>query len=168
MISFMSQLLISGDSWYCSAINDIIDIHPEVEYALNCNEPVVALESAVVTHGLPYPENFTTAKSLENIVRFAGSVPATIAIISGKIKVGLKLEELQRLADPTRNRSLAKVSIRDVSPCIALKIDGGTTCSATSMIASLCGIKVSNSVGLVIFCFSYSIRFLVLEGRLVF
>lgn len=100
-----------------------IDIHPEVEDALAHNKPVVALETALVTHGLPYPSNLQVPLSLEQIVRSTGSTPATIGIIGGRVKVGLTREELDRLA--SRKLKPAKVSRRDIAATIALKADGG-------------------------------------------
>lgn len=134
-----------------------LDIHPEVQDALATNKPVVALETALVTHGFPYPENMDLAISLEDIVRSTGSVPATIAVIGGRIKVGMDKNQFERLAD--RQRKPAKVSRRDIGAALALGVDGGmfnifivmvnftppclgTTCSATLVCAALAGIKV--------------------------
>ncbi|KAF8168155.1 indigoidine synthase A-like protein [Crassisporium funariophilum] len=122
------------------------DIHPEVEDALAHNIPVVALETALVTHGLPYPSSLEVPLGLEEIVRSTGSIPATIGIIDGRIKIGLERDELERLAD--RRRKPAKVSRRDIAAAIAMQSDGGTTCSATLVFAALAGIKVFATGGL--------------------
>lgn len=101
-----------------------LDIHPEVEDALAHNKPVVALETALVTHGFPYPSSLQLPLDLEQIVRSTGSIPATIGIIGGRVKVGMTREELDRLA--SRALKPAKVSRRDIAAAIALKSDGGT------------------------------------------
>ncbi|KIK70936.1 hypothetical protein GYMLUDRAFT_33025 [Collybiopsis luxurians FD-317 M1] len=124
------------------------DIHPEVLDALKTNKPVVALETTLVTHGFQYPTNFALAQSLENIVRSTGAVPATIGIVEGRVKVGLQKAELERLANPPRHGSVAKISRRDIAPAIAMKADGGTTCSATLIFSALAGIKVFATGGL--------------------
>jgi pseudouridylate synthase / pseudouridine kinase len=124
--------------------NTLIDIHPEVAEALRSRKPVVALESTIITHGMPYPVNLETAKSVERNVRASGSVPATIGLIEGRVKIGLEPHELERLAE-CRNDPV-KLSRRDIGAAVALKRDGGTTCSATLVFAALAGIKVrSNS-----------------------
>jgi pseudouridine-5'-phosphate glycosidase/pseudouridine kinase len=125
--------------------NALIDIHPEVAEALHARKPVVALESTIITHGMPYPVNLETARSVERNVRTSGSIPATIGLIEGRVKVGLEQYELERLAG-CRNEPV-KLSRRDIGAAIALKRDGGTTCSATLIFAALAGIKVRlNSV----------------------
>ena len=121
--------------------NALIDIHPEVAEALHARKPVVALESTIVTHGMPYPVNLETARSVERNVRVSGSVPATIGLIGGRVKIGLEPHELERLAE-CRNEPV-KLSRRDIGAAIALKRDGGTTCSATLIFAALAGIKVN-------------------------
>ncbi|KAJ3563446.1 hypothetical protein NP233_g8940 [Leucocoprinus birnbaumii] len=117
-----------------------IDIHPEVEEALSSGKPVVSLETTLITHGLPHPTNLETGLELEQIVRSTGSIPATIGVIDGRVKVGLEKQELERLADPARKS--VKLSRRDIAPALALKADGGTTCSATLIFSTLAGIKV--------------------------
>lgn len=121
-----------------------IDIHPEVQEALNNHRPLVALESAIITHGLPAPINLETARSLETLVRSNGAIPATIGIIGGRVKIGLDDADIERLADKG-NKVAVKISIRDIGAGIALKKDGGTTCSATLFFAKMAGIHVSNS-----------------------
>ncbi|KAI0756912.1 indigoidine synthase A-like protein [Daedaleopsis nitida] len=125
-----------------------IDVHPEVQDALAHGRPVVALETTIVTHGMPYPTNRDTAQSIEGNVRKAGAVPATIGLIEGRVKIGLELHQLERLADVSKNPSVVKLSRRDIGAAIALKKDGGTTCSTTLIFASLAGIKVFATGGL--------------------
>ena len=120
--------------------NGLIDIHPEVAEALHGRKPVVALESTIITHGMPYPVNLETAKSVERNVRISGSIPATIGLIDGRVKIGLEPHELERLAECKSEP--VKLSRRDIGAAIALKRDGGTTCSATLIFAALAGIKV--------------------------
>lgn len=126
-----------------------VDVHPEVEHALQNGEPVVALETTIVTHGMPQPTNLDTARSVESIVRSQGAVPATMGIIGGRIKIGLHLHELEYLADVKNNPAVVKVSRRDLGPAIALKRDGGTTCSTTLMFSAMAGIKVRSCVFLI-------------------
>jgi len=121
-----------------------IDIHPEIKDALVTKQPVVALESTIITHGMPQPMNLETAQSLERIVRSTGAVPAIIAMLGGRIKIGLEPSELEYLADTKSNPSVEKLSRRDIAPAIVQKKDGGTTCSATLIFAALAGIKASN------------------------
>lgn len=100
-----------------------VDIHPEVEDALCHRRPVVALETALVTHGLPHPTNLEVPSALERVVRSTGSIPATIGIIEGKVKIGLERHELERLADI--NARPVKVSRRDIAAAMATKAHGG-------------------------------------------
>ncbi|KAF9535420.1 indigoidine synthase A-like protein [Crepidotus variabilis] len=123
-----------------------VDIHPEVEEALAHNKPVVALETALVTHGLPHPASLDVPVKLEKIVRSQGSIPATIGLVGGRVKIGLERNELERLAD--RRGRPAKISRRDIAAAIATGRDGGTTCSATLVFAALAGIKVFATGGL--------------------
>lgn len=103
-------------------------------------KPVVALESTIITHGMPYPVNLETARSVERKVRASGSVPATVGLIEGRVKIGFEPHQLERLAEGRSNP--VKLSRRDICAAIALKKDGGTTCSATLVFAALAGIKV--------------------------
>ncbi|EIN13804.1 indigoidine synthase A-like protein [Punctularia strigosozonata HHB-11173 SS5] len=121
-----------------------VDVHPEVQDALAHNRPLVALETTIVTHGMPQPTNLETARSVERIVRSTGSVPATIGVISGRVKIGLEPAELEYLADVKQNSGVVKLSRRDIGPAIAMKRDGGTTCSTTLIFAALAGIKNCN------------------------
>ncbi|KAH7883537.1 indigoidine synthase A-like protein [Phlebopus sp. FC_14] len=123
-----------------------VDVHPEVEDALATGRPVVALESTIITHGMPYPTSLDMAQSVEGIIRSTGSIPATIGLVEGRVKIGLRSNELERLASRTSNP--VKLSRRDIATAIALKKDGGTTCSSTLIFAALAGIKVFATGGL--------------------
>ncbi|KAI0695174.1 indigoidine synthase A-like protein [Cytidiella melzeri] len=124
-----------------------VDVHPEVQEALVKNRPVVALETTIVTHGMPQPTNLETARAVEGIVRTQGAIPATIGIIRGRVKIGLEPSELEYLAD-AQNTSVVKTSRRDLGPVIALSRNGGTTCSTTLIFAAMAGIKVFATGGL--------------------
>lgn len=115
-------------------------IHPEVKDALASGQAVVALESTIISHGLPSPRNVAVAGDIEQSVRDGGAIPATIAIIDGVVKVGLTPAELEILGDPSIN--VVKVSTRDLGPVLAVGGHGATTVSATSHIAHLAGIKL--------------------------
>ena len=117
-----------------------IEYSTEVEHALKYNLPIVALESTIISHGMPYPENVKTALECEKIVRENGSVPATIAILNGKLKIGLSNEEIDFLGK--QGHKIVKTSRRDIAYNVTNKIDSATTVSATMYIASLAGIKV--------------------------
>jgi pseudouridine-5'-phosphate glycosidase/pseudouridine kinase len=123
-----------------------IDVHPEVEQALLESRPLVALETTIVTHGMPYPINLETAASVERHVRSVGAIPATVGVIEGRVKIGLDSAQLEYLADVCTNRGSVKLSRRDLAAAMALKKDGGTTCSATLIFAALAGIKVSTNI----------------------
>ncbi|KAJ7103578.1 indigoidine synthase A-like protein [Mycena belliarum] len=125
-----------------------IDIHPEVQDALEKGKPVVALETALTTHGLPHPINEQVTKELELVVRSTGCIPATIGIVAGRIKIGLENSDLERLADVQRTPRTSKISRRDIAPALAMKADGGTTISATLIFAALAGIRVFATGGL--------------------
>lgn len=116
-----------------------LDFKEEVRGALAENRPVVALESTIIAHGMPYPENLEVAREVENIIRECGAVPATIAIIKGKIKIGLSREEMELLAT---SEKVIKASRRDLSIIIANKLTASTTVSATMVAAHLAGIEV--------------------------
>ncbi|KPL84434.1 pseudouridine-5'-phosphate glycosidase [Thermanaerothrix daxensis] len=120
-------------------------LYPEVHYALENGQPIVALESAVITHGLPYPENVQLAEELEQTVRNEGAIPATIAFLDGYIHIGLSPEDRQRLATATPKR---KVSLRDMGIVLSRKEAGGTTVAATLQIAHQVGIKVFATGGI--------------------
>lgn len=118
-----------------------IDVRNEVRDALASHRPIVALESALITNGISSPTNLEIARSLEATVRRHGAVPATIGIVDGRVKIGMQDEDLQRLADTGHNKAV-KVSRRDIGAVIAQRMDGGTTISATTVLASIAGIKV--------------------------
>ncbi|WP_313703717.1 pseudouridine-5'-phosphate glycosidase [Massilia sp.] len=112
---------------------------PEVAAARNAGRPIVALESTIISHGMPYPQNVQTAREVEQIIRDAGAVPATIAIIDGKICVGLNDEQLERLGTA---QDAIKVSRRDLAYVLSQKLLGATTVAATMICAELAGIEV--------------------------
>ncbi len=120
-------------------IENYLEILPEVETALKENKPVVALESTIISHGMPYPQNVETARKNEEIIRSRGAVPATIAILNGKLKVGLSDDELEYFA---QSEGVLKASRRDLPHIIAEKRNGATTVAATMIIADLAGIRV--------------------------
>lgn len=127
-------------------MKEYIKISKEVQNALDNNLPIVALESTIISHGMPYPKNLQTALECEQIVRDNGCVPATIAIIKGKLCIGLEKEDLEYLA--YTGLKVTKASRRDIPVVVAKGIDGATTVSATMYIASLVGIKVFATGGI--------------------
>lgn len=122
-----------------------LDINPEVKTALEQGKPVVALESTIISHGMPYPKNVATALYVEKIIRDKGAVPATIAILSGKLKVGLTEEEIEYLG---KAPNVIKASRRDIPYIVSKKLDGATTVASTMIVASLAGIKVFATGGI--------------------
>ncbi|MCF7858436.1 MAG: pseudouridine-5'-phosphate glycosidase [Candidatus Cloacimonetes bacterium] len=126
-------------------MNDFLDVEVKVIQALQANKPVIALESTIISHGMPYPENIQVAKKLEEIAIDAGVIPATICLMDGKIKVGLNDNELEQLAV---SKDVAKVSRRDLSRVLASKKTGATTVAATMIAANLAGIKVFATGGI--------------------
>jgi pseudouridine-5'-phosphate glycosidase len=123
-----------------------LDIHPEVADALANDLPVVALESTIISHGMPYPRNVETALLVEKTVRENGAVPATIAIIEGRLKVGLSEEQITHLGKA--GQAVTKVSRRDIPFIVASKKDGATTVAATMILAAMAGIKVFATGGI--------------------
>lgn len=121
-----------------------LDISHEVSCALNRNKPVVALESSVIAQGLPSPVNVETALAMEQAVKDAGAVPATIGILDGKVRVGLTEDEIKKLG----KGGAAKLAVRDIPYALAKKIDGGTTVSATMRIAATAGIPIMSTGGI--------------------
>ncbi|GLC41513.1 hypothetical protein PLESTB_001003000 [Pleodorina starrii] len=115
-------------------------ISPEVQAALADGQPVIALESTIITHGMPWPDNLSTALEVEDVVRASGAVPATIAIISGVPHIGMQREQLEYIA--RKGTAVQKVSRRDLPVVMAKQLDGATTVSATSALAALAGIPV--------------------------
>ena len=128
------------------SIQQYLRISPEVQNALNNNKPVVALESTIISHGMPYPKNVETALAVEQIVRDHGAVPATIAIIGGKITVGISHEEIAYLGK--KGLSVTKASRRDLPFLLAKGEDGATTVAATMIGAGLAGVKVFATGGI--------------------
>lgn len=122
-----------------------IDIAPEVANALASGAPLVALESTIIAHGMPYPENVETARSLEAIIREEGAVPATLAVINGRIKIGLTEAELHILAT---DGNIAKASRRDLAYYISQKRHAATTVAATMILAQMGGIKIFATGGI--------------------
>ena len=127
-------------------MNKYLDVSPEVLEALSSGKPVVALESTIISHGMPYPRNVETALLVEKTVREHGAVPATIAVIGGRLKAGLSAEEIEYLGKS--GRKVAKASRRDLSALVARKADGATTVTTTMIIAHMAGIKVFATGGI--------------------
>ena len=127
-------------------MNKYLDISPEVQKALAEGKPVVALESTIISHGMPYPKNVETAMLVEKTIRDNGAVPATIAIIGGRLKAGLSPEEIEYLGKS--GRKVAKVSRRDLAAIVARGADGATTVTTTMIIAHMAGIKVFATGGI--------------------
>ncbi len=127
-------------------ISNYLYIHPEIKNALVDNLPIVALESTIISHGMPYPQNKETALQVEQIVRDHGAVPATIALINGKIKVGLTPDEIDYLAKSGSN--IVKASRRDLPYLLSKKIDGATTVASTMIAADLAGIRIFATGGI--------------------
>lgn len=127
--------------------NRFLDLSPEVRAALNERKPLVALESTIITHGMPYPENVKTAKEVEEIVKSHGVVPATIAVLGGRIKVGLSSKDLEQLGalDP---KTVSKISRSDLAAVISSQGNGGTTVAGTMIVANSVGIKVFATGGI--------------------
>ena len=126
-------------------MHELLNIAPEVNDALREHRPVVALESTVIAHGLPRPQNLQTAQRLQEIVREAGAIPATIAIIDGKLSVGLSDDQIHALAN---SRDIRKISTRDISVAVAQGLNGATTVASTTWIAHRAGIKVFATGGI--------------------
>ncbi|MBP2028357.1 pseudouridine-5'-phosphate glycosidase [Acetoanaerobium pronyense] len=122
-----------------------LDINPEVSKALKEGKPVVALESTIISHGMPYPKNVETALNVEKVIRDNGAIPATIAILQGRLKVGLTTEEIEYLG---KCKEVVKTSRRDIPFIVAKKLDGATTVATTMIIADLAGIKVFATGGI--------------------
>lgn len=133
----MSELKISPE---------LLQISPEVQDALKNKKPVVALESTIISHGMPFPQNAQTAIEVEETIRKQGAVPATIAIIGGVMKVGLSKEEIELLGREGHN--VTKVSRRDLPFVVAAGKNGATTVASTMIIAALAGIKVFATGGI--------------------
>lgn len=126
-------------------LKQYLDIHPEVKEALDKGQAVVALESTIISHGMPYPKNVETALNVEKIIRDNGAIPATIAILNGKLKVGLGQDEIEYLG---KAENVVKTSRRDIPFIVAKGLDGATTVASTMIIAALAGIKVFATGGI--------------------
>ena len=127
-------------------MNRYLDISREVKEALASGKPVVALESTIISHGMPYPQNVETALQVEKIIRENGAVPATVAIIGGRLKAGLTPEEIDYLGKT--GTAVAKASRRDLPVLVAKGMDGATTVTTTMMIAHMAGISVFATGGI--------------------
>ena len=127
-------------------MNKYLDIAPEVKAALDAGKPVVALESTIISHGMPYPKNVETALMVEQTIRDNGAVPATIAIIGGRLKAGLSREEIEHLGKA--GHAVAKASRRDLPALCARGADGATTVTTTMIIAHMAGIKIFATGGI--------------------
>ncbi len=121
-------------------MNKYLDLAPAVREALAAGRPVVALESTIISHGMPYPQNVETALHVEQIVRENGAEPATVAVIGGRLKAGLSREEIERLGKG--GSKIAKVSRRDLPVIVSKGMDGATTVATTMIISALAGIQV--------------------------
>ena len=127
-------------------MNELLSISPEVAAVLDAGNAVVALESTIITHGMPYPQNLDMARQVEATVRAKGAVPATIALMDGRLAVGLDETGLERLA--REGKTAAKASRRDMGPLLAKKTLAGTTVATTMQIAALAGIRVFATGGI--------------------
>ena len=141
-------------------LKEYLSITPEISAAIRDGKPVVALESTILSHGMPYPDNLAFAAEVERIVRAEGAVPATMAIIDGVLKVGLTQDELELMC---KGEGVAKVSRRDLPIMVAEKRTGATTVASTMILASLAGIRV-----FAILCYATPVFFLGLMLKLVF
>ena len=120
-------------------ITTILKIHPEIAEAISAGKPVVALESTIISHGMPYPQNVKTALEVEAVIRENGAIPATIALLDGKMCVGLDANQLEKLANSS---NVWKVSLREMPYVLSQKLIGATTVAATMRVASLAGIQI--------------------------
>lgn len=127
-------------------MNRYLDLSPAVAEALEARKPVVALESTIISHGMPYPRNVETALLVERTVREAGAVPATVAVLGGRLKAGLSEDEIVRLGKT--GREVLKVSRRDLAHTVSEGLDGATTVAATMIIASMAGIRIFATGGI--------------------
>lgn len=127
-------------------MNQFLDIAPEVADAIKSNRPVVALESTIISHGMPYPQNCETALQVEEIIRNEGAVPATIAVIRGRLKAGCSREDIEYLGQ--KGYAVTKASRRDLPVLVARKQDGACTVTTTMMIAHMAGISVFATGGI--------------------
>lgn len=126
--------------------NKYLDVNPEVAQAVREGKPVVALESTIISHGMPYPQNVETALNVEKVIRDNGAVPATIAILGGRLKAGLTPEEIEYLGKT--GQAVTKASRRDLPIIVAKGMDGATTVTTTMMIAHMAGINIFATGGI--------------------
>jgi pseudouridine-5'-phosphate glycosidase len=131
--------------FFMTTLNSTFSLSPEVALARSAHHPIVALESTVITHGLPNPENLALAQGMETEVRANGAIPATIALMNGKIRVGLSKEQLRTLANAEQVR---KISVRDIAPALVQNAFGGTTVAGTLFAAEKAGIRVFATGGI--------------------
>ena len=129
-----------------SSLKNHLLISPEVEHAIAAGQPVVALESTIISHGMPYPKNVETALKVEQIIRDNGAVPATIAILQGKLVIGLSHEQIEYLGKAAQ--TVIKTSRRDIAFIVGQKKDGATTVASTMILAQMAGIKVFATGGI--------------------
>jgi len=127
-------------------MNQYLDLSPEVSAALKAGKAVVALESTIISHGMPYPQNVETALKVEDEIRRCGAVPATVAILGGRLKAGLDKSQIEILGK--KGRAVIKASRRDFPRIVADKLDGATTVTSTMIIAHMAGIKVFATGGI--------------------
>ena len=128
------------------SLNKYLDVSPEVAEAIAAGKPVVALESTIISHGMPYPQNVETALKVEQIIRDNGAVPATIAILGGRLKAGLTPEEIEYLGK--KGHEVTKASRRDLAVLVSKGADGATTVTTTMMIAYMAGIRIFATGGI--------------------
>ena len=128
------------------SLNKYLDVSPEVAEAVAAGKPVVALESTIISHGMPYPQNVETALKVESIIRENGAVPATIAILGGRLKAGLTPEEIEYLGK--KGHEVTKASRRDLAVLVSKGADGATTVTTTMMIAYMAGIRIFATGGI--------------------
>ncbi len=126
-------------------LKNYLSITPEIQNALDNNLPIVALESTILSHGMPYPDNLSFAYEVEKIIRDEGAIPATIAVLDGKLKVGLNEDELKLMCQA---QNVGKVSRRDIAVYLATNKIGATTVATTMLIAELAGIKIFATGGI--------------------
>ena len=126
-------------------LEQYLDLGPEVKAALDAGGAVVALESTIISHGMPYPQNVETALEVEKTVRDAGAVPATVAILNGRLKAGLSREEIAYLGSA---KSVVKTSRRDIPFVVSKRLDGATTVASTMIVSALAGIRVFATGGI--------------------
>ncbi len=145
---FQKSSLLSLNKRYNSSFlmkNQFLKVNDQIKDAVLDNKPVVALESTIITHGLPYPNNYETALEVENVIRNEGGIPATIAFLNGMLRVGLTKEEIELVAKSSIKNEAVKISRRDLSYILSSKSNsliGGTTVSATMIAAEAANIPI--------------------------